>query len=835
MNGPTQGGFVVSAIEGIRELFADGAVAGDAASYAPTLARRLFGDALGYDDVAYSQHDDWAEVSFVDEAGRPAVVLTATDAGEDIRTARRRAFSAASAEPTVRYLVATNRNELVTFARCDDSHHEATTRDGVTARPLTEIDLRDAVERSHGRSLAETLTPGQQLSIAKLTALRREAVSNDDAGTPPSELTLGDLGGSDGGGSTTTPEELQETLTEVFTETLAPAVEGAFDRLSHRIQEYADREAALTERIEAAKAAGDEATVTARRADLFELRERYATARRLEAGYARWLRVSAAEDETRFCAESAAVALDTLLLARVAADRGLAGDFDAYREFWDEHAQHAERDAGDLVRAVREELAGVSEDATDDGTFTWVFEAEIADAFDGAVAALSGFDVSGLDASELTRAFEDHLGGEERPVRGSTRPATAGLLLDRAGYTGDARIDESALLDPACGDGSVLVGAADRLLARLERTDATPAEALATVRDRLHGLDIHPYAVHLAETRLLLRTIDVHADAAVTDDAFSLGRFSVHRTDALREEQGGVDGESRREQRREAATAVVERTEFGYVVGDVPTTDRSALAAGPATEAYDAYRNAEGAYDLSMLFLERAADWLAPGGQLSLAVDGDLLESGAAAGARRRLVERFRLRELVDFDTGGGSTPLFVAAERRADAESEADRADEFTYARVTPTFLELVKEGLLRPDGSGTARPAELVGRSLPDRPGGSPPPMETVLVELDLICDATVEGPLPVRVETVGRDALGAEAWSFPEGSDDEVDAAGFDGEVDIGVSGEEMDEAEVDGDGSEDEMATISELAGLEGGTDSDASVEESQAPPDAWGDE
>jgi hypothetical protein len=430
MNGTSYGGFVGRAVGGLRELFERGTADAAAGDYVPVLVRRLFGDALGYDDTAYSQRNGWTEVRFVDEAGQPAVILTASDADEDVRLARRRAFRAAADEPTVRYLVATNRNQLVCFARCSPAHDDATTRDGVTARTLTEIDLREMVERSTGDSLAAALTPGQQLSIAKLTALRRDALG--DVGDDPGKVTFGTL---TGGGSTpdATPETLAEALNNTYTEVLLPAVEDAFNELSRRIQAYADREDALEAAIEEAKATGQRDVVTTRRADLFDLREQYATARRLEAGFARWRQVSDDEEEpATFCAETAAVALDTLLLARVAADRGLAGDFDDYRTFWEEHAEHAERDGGDLVRAVREELAGVSEDATDDGTFAWVFEAEIADAFEEAVATLSAVTVDEFDAQDLTTGFESHLGDDTRPVRGSTQPATAGLLLDRA-------------------------------------------------------------------------------------------------------------------------------------------------------------------------------------------------------------------------------------------------------------------------------------------------------------------------------------------------------------------------------------------------------------------
>jgi hypothetical protein len=763
----TRGGFVFRAVEGVRPLFEDPPT-GTAADYVPALTRRLFDDVLGYEDIAYSQRDEWESVTFVDDDGRPAVLLAATGVGEDIRGARRRAVAALETEPTARYAVATNRDQMIVLARCSPDHRDATERDGITIRTLTEIGVRAAVERSAGRSLAEALTPDQQLSFAKLTAIQRDAVSAamDDPDAVDAEPTLGDLTASTPTPDTT-PETLADALTETLEDVLRPAVSDAFDRLSHRIQEFADREAALEERIEEAKAAGDEVAVTDLRADLFDLREQYATARRLEAGFARWRRVaddgSESEAAATFVDESAAVALDTLLLARVAADRGLAGDLGAYREFWADEAEHAQRDAADMVRAVREELSGVSEDATDDGTFAWVFEAGIADAFAEAIAALEAVDVADLDARELTEAFDLHLGADARPVRGATRPSTAGLLLDRAGYTTDAAIEGSGsdLLDPACGDGSLLVGAADRLLARLDRTDATPAETLATVRDRLHGFDVHPYAVHLAESRLLLRTVDVHADAALADKSFSLGRFGVHRIDALREEQSGrfsgVAG-GKRARRREAAAAVKAREDFGFVVSDPPS--------GPVDDPPEIDWNASTGADWSTLFLERSAHWLADGGRLSMAVDGSLLADEAAAGTRSRLASGFRVRELIEFDTGGGAAPLFVAAER---VDSSVDDA-AFTYARVTPTFLDLVREGLIRPGSGEETTPAELVSRSLPATAGGDPPSMQTVLVELGLVCDATVEGPMPVEVASVDGDQLADGTWTFGDGDEAE-----------------------------------------------------------------
>ena len=272
---------------------------------------------------------------------------------------------------------------------------------------------------------------------------------------------------------------------------------------------------------------------------------------------------------------------------------------------------------------------------------------------------------------------------------------------------------------------------------------------------------MHPYAVHLAESRLLLRTVDVHADAALADKSFSLGRFGVHRIDALREEQSGrfsgVAG-GKRARRREAAAAVKAREDFGFVVSDPPS--------GPVDDPPEIDWNASTGADWSTLFLERSAHWLADGGRLSMAVDGSLLADEAAAGTRSRLASGFRVRELIEFDTGGGAAPLFVAAER---VDSSVDDA-AFTYARVTPTFLDLVREGLIRPGSGEETTPAELVSRSLPATAGGDPPSMQTVLVELGLVCDATVEGPMPVEVASVDGDQLADGTWTFGDGDEAE-----------------------------------------------------------------
>ena len=63
--------------------------------------------------------------------------------------------------------------------------------------------------------------------------------------------------------------------------------------------------------------------------------------------------------------------------------------------------------------------------------------------------------------------YEASLPSRERKKRGhfSTPPALVERILDACGYILDANLAQVRVLDPACGSGNFLVGAAQRLVA----------------------------------------------------------------------------------------------------------------------------------------------------------------------------------------------------------------------------------------------------------------------------------------------------------------------------------------------------------------------------------
>lgn len=210
-----------------------------------------------------------------------------------------------------------------------------------------------------------------------------------------------------------------------------------------------------------------------------------------------------------------------------------------------------------------------------------------------------------LRPQDLGPLYERHLlrGRRERGAYYSP-PALVQPLLDEALPAGE---EPEVVLDPACGGGAFLLGAAERL--------GGGPRAL----HRLRGLDSDPGAVavaRLALSRLL---------------AAPLGALrGVCRGDALRDPglaPGSVD----------------------VIVGNPPFlgeedhgADLAALRGGSRVAAYLQPRT-----DLAYLFCHLCLDLLRPGGRLGLVLPEGLLHADGASLLRRRLLAEARVERLT--------------------------------------------------------------------------------------------------------------------------------------------------------------------------------------------
>jgi len=196
----------------------------------------------------------------------------------------------------------------------------------------------------------------------------------------------------------------------------------------------------------------------------------------------------------------------------------------------------------------------------------------------------------------------------------ATPPELVAQILNWVGYRAGADLEHLALLDPACGSGNFLAGAAQTLIARGRAQHWSAARTLDALQANLWGLELDPSACALAEMRL-------HALARHLKPAQPL-RWHLHQADAL---------------------ALPAAPRFGLVVGNPPYL----ASRHHDLQTYQQGYQTTGQRDAYLLFIEQARRFIAPDGWLGLVLPDPLLARGNAAEARRQLLEALTVKRLV--------------------------------------------------------------------------------------------------------------------------------------------------------------------------------------------
>ncbi|MEZ3116359.1 hypothetical protein RYH80_10605 [Halobaculum sp. MBLA0147] len=492
--------------------------------------------------------------------------------------------------------------------------------------------------------------------------------------------------------ATTTPETdaegdaLVATALDCLEQELVPAVGRAHETVSAEIDDFeGDREAATTAIEHALASAEPDAAGPARRR-LVEVDAAAEPARRLRAAYGSWVRgarrtgFTPGENRRAFVRVTAAALLDDLLLGRALAANGVVPELSAgegrrrLRETW--AASGLDRDASDVIAAAREARRPTVERATPDpadwllahaGSETDTGQERVADALAATMDRLADCPFPSSPA-RIAAAYDDLrrqwdvpavATGDDPPAVSGTDPTTdtpsfPEAVCDRLWGDEGVRGAAPAVVDPACGDGRYLVAAAARLRERL--ADASPTARLRAVRGSLTGVDPDPLACRVTETRLWLELLPDLVAATRESSDLALEPLRVFRTDPL---AAGHDG-------RPPAPDALTGRRYDVVLGRFPTVLRRAVPDGPAAAAYADYETAYYTYDLSALYLERVADWLAPGGRLAAVVAGRFRDTRFGEKTRERLPGWYDLAELRELPgSAPGGSPLLVVARRR--------------------------------------------------------------------------------------------------------------------------------------------------------------------------
>ena len=129
----------------------------------------------------------------------------------------------------------------------------------------------------------------------------------------------------------------------------------------------------------------------------------------------------------------------------------------------------------------------------DTGRTDWAIErddAGLSEALTRAAYILSRWDFTSVRGDILSGVYDKYLDVSQRRRLGEvyTRPEIARFMLDAAGWK-----PSHTVLDPACGTGTFLVEALVRRLGQLKKVGGANDKSVASVIERLNGLDISPF------------------------------------------------------------------------------------------------------------------------------------------------------------------------------------------------------------------------------------------------------------------------------------------------------------------------------------------------------
>lgn len=157
------------------------------------------------------------------------------------------------------------------------------------------------------------------------------------------------------------------------------------------------------------------------------------------------------------------------------------------------------------------------------------------------------FDFSEIEGDLLGDLYQHYFDPETRRALGEfyTPQPVIDYIMDGVDY--NVGVSGERLIDPSCGSGTFLVEAVHRYIEDVERYNDNPdwEKHLTDLCTSPHiaGLDIHPFAVLMAQIRFMVAILPQYRDAKEQNRDFTIRRLPIYRTDTLRNEREltGID------------------------------------------------------------------------------------------------------------------------------------------------------------------------------------------------------------------------------------------------------------------------------------------------------
>lgn len=157
------------------------------------------------------------------------------------------------------------------------------------------------------------------------------------------------------------------------------------------------------------------------------------------------------------------------------------------------------------------------------------------------------FDFAKIEGDLLGDLYQHYFDPETRKALGEfyTPQPVIDYIMDGVDY--NVGVSGERLIDPSCGSGTFLVEAVKRYIEDVKRYNDDPdwEKHLTDLCTTPHivGLDIHPFAVLMAQIRFMVAILPEYRDAKESNRDFTIRRLPIYRTDTLRNEREltGID------------------------------------------------------------------------------------------------------------------------------------------------------------------------------------------------------------------------------------------------------------------------------------------------------
>jgi len=352
-------------------------------------------------------------------------------------------------------------------------------------------------------------------------------------------------------------------------------------------------------------------------------------------------------------------ALNRIFFIRIAEDEELVtrkisnGGIKAWRDL----VGHIQHDYRELLKVTFADAAKLYSHFFEEGIFEWYRDvnADLSDALEKVFYLLNSFDLKGLSRDTLGEIYQEYLHPKERKRLGEfyTPLEVVDYILEKVGWPGDG-----VLLDPACGSGGFTVRALKHYLDDLEARGLSLAARLGML-GRVIGLDINPFASHIAEMNMLFLLLPTYLQAKrQSNKGVKLQRIPVYTIDSLygprivtdKEQYALPWPEARLGDVHEALRLRDSLGCYGYVVGNPPYVRNERLPEPPRSHYRRLFRDvATRNADIFTYFVRKAFDWLAEGGKFGFIVSLGLADAEATS-KLRAFLNQYTIERIVPLE-----------------------------------------------------------------------------------------------------------------------------------------------------------------------------------------